>query len=61
MDTRYKIGLVGCSRGSSYGHLAYHSPRFDIIAICDSDPLMLARHQKELELPDARCFSSTPI
>jgi predicted dehydrogenase len=57
MSKQWKIGLVGCSRGSSYGHLAYHSPRFDIIALCDSDPAVLTRHQQELGLDDSQCFT----
>ena len=57
MHKQWKIGLVGCSRGSAYGHLAYRHPRFEIVALCDSDPNALARHQKDLHLPDSRCFT----
>ena len=56
MAKQWKIGLVGCGRGSAYGHLSRHDPRTDIIALCDRDPKALARHQKELELADDRCF-----
>lgn len=56
MKKQWKIGLVGCGRGSMYGHLAYQNPRFDIIALCDSDPKALARHQQDLQLADSRCF-----
>jgi len=48
--------VVGCSRGSSYGNLAYRHPDCDIAGICDSDEAMLARHQRELGLPDRQCF-----
>jgi len=57
MKKQWRIGLVGCSRGSAYGHLAYHSPQFDLIALCDSDPKALGRLQKDLSLPDDRCFA----
>ena len=58
MDKQWKIGLVGCSRGSAYGNLAHRHPRFDIVALCDRDERMLAHYQKELEFPDSRCFTS---
>ena len=58
MDKQWRFGLVGCSRGSSYGHLVYHHPQCEIAAICDSNPETLARHQREVELPDERCFLS---
>lgn len=57
MSTKWKIGLVGCSRGSAYGHLSYYHPDCDIIALCDRDPVALANHQKDLHLPDDRCFT----
>jgi predicted dehydrogenase len=56
MHNQWKIGLVGCSRGSAYGHLARRHPGSDVIALCDSDPDALARHQKDLEFSDSQCF-----
>jgi len=56
MERKWRIGLVGCSRGSSYGNLAYRHPSCDIVGICDSDERILARHQRELKLPDAQSF-----
>jgi len=58
MARRWNLGLVGCGRGSAYGHLACRDPRFEIIALCDSDPEALARHQPDLGLPDSRCWTS---
>jgi predicted dehydrogenase len=57
MSKRWKIGLVGCERGSAYGHFAHQSPLTEIIALCDRDPKALGRLQKDLSLPDDRCFS----
>ena len=56
MNRVWKIGLVGAGRGSSYGNLTYQDPRFDIVALCDSNEEALARYQKELALPDSKCF-----
>jgi predicted dehydrogenase len=53
---RWRFGLTGCSRGSAYGHLIYHHPDCEIAALCDSNPETLARHQREVEVPDDRCF-----
>jgi predicted dehydrogenase len=57
VSEQWKIGLVGCGRGSSYGHLSDHDSRCDIIALCDSGEHALARHQRELELADSQCFT----
>ncbi len=57
MSKVWKVGLVGAGRGSSYGNIAYQSARFEIVALCDSDEKALARYQKDLELPDSRCFT----
>lgn len=56
MSKVWKVGLVGTGRGSSYGSLTYQHPRFEVAALCDSDEKALARYQKELGLPDSRCF-----
>jgi len=56
MPKKWRIGLVGCYRGASYGRLAYHHPDCEIAAICDSDPRTLGIEQKSLCLPDDRCF-----
>ena len=56
MSAHWRFGFVGCGRGSAYGHLAYHHPDCEIAALCDSDPDVLARYQREVELPDDRCF-----
>jgi len=57
MSKVWKVGLVGAGRGSAYGNLTYHDPRFDIIALCDASEAALTRYQKELELPDSQCFT----
>jgi len=57
MKKQWKIGLVGCGRGSMYGQLVYRSPRCDIVALCDSDSKALAGHQQDLQLADDGCFS----
>jgi predicted dehydrogenase len=57
MSKVWKVGLVGAGRGSSYGNLTYRDPRFDIVALCDSNEDALARYQKELGFPDSQCFT----
>ena len=56
MDKVWKVGLVGARRGSSYGRLMHHDPRFEIAALCDADGERLGDYQKDVGLPDAACF-----
>jgi len=53
---RWKIGLVGVGRGSSYGNLFASDPACEVVACCDAVEAALARFQNELALPDNRCF-----
>jgi len=57
MSKVWRVGLVGLSRGSAYGNLAYRNPRFDIVALCDSSERALATYRKEFNLPDSQCFT----
>jgi len=58
VGNQWRMALVGCQRGSSYGNLAYRDPRVEVVALCDSDPQALARCQEKLLLPDSSCFAS---
>jgi len=57
MARRWKFGLVGVGRGSGYGRLLASDPRCEIAGCCDRSEEALARFQKELGLPDSRCFT----
>lgn len=57
MRKRWRVGLVGVGRGSGYGKLFADEPRCEIVSCCDASPQALARFQKELGLPDSRCFA----
>lgn len=52
----FRVGLVGVGRGSGYGHVFAQDERCEIVACCDVNPDALARFQRELQLPDNRCF-----
>jgi len=54
----FRVGLVGVGRGSGYGHVFAQDERCEIVACCDANPDALARFQKELQLPDNRCFTN---
>jgi len=56
MDAKWRVGLVGVGRGSGYGRLLTDEPRCELAAVCDSSPDALERFQRELDLPDSRCF-----
>jgi predicted dehydrogenase len=53
----WRFGLVGAGRGWGYGRLIAADPRCQIVGCCDTSPEALGRFQRELELPDSRCFS----
>jgi predicted dehydrogenase len=57
MPKRWKFGLVGVGRGSGYGRLLAADPRCELVGCCDQSPEALARFQRELGLPDARCYT----
>jgi len=57
MDRKWRVGLVGVGRGSGYGRLFADEPRCEVVAVCDSSPEALARFQRELGLPDNRCYT----
>jgi predicted dehydrogenase len=57
MVKRWRFGLVGVGRGSGYGRLLATDPRCEIVGCCDASEGALARFQRELELPEARCFT----
>jgi len=55
--SRWRIGLVGVGRGSSYGMVFAGHPHCEVVACCDIDAQALARFQRELELDDRSCFT----
>lgn len=57
MSRRWKVGLAGVGRGSSYARLFASHSHCELVACCDVSESALARFQKELGLPDARCFA----
>ncbi len=57
MDKIWKMGLVGVRRGSAYGKLLQHHPRFEIAALCDTSEQALGDFQKAVALPDSRCYT----
>ena len=51
MTPRHRIGIVG-SGGIANNHvIGYRLAGADVVAVCDIDPTMLARRQKEWEIP----------
>lgn len=56
-DRRIRFGLVGCGRiaGSHFEALKHHSERAELVAVCDTDAMALA---KAVEATGAAGFSS---
>jgi len=53
---RYRIGLAGMRRGLNFGRLFAADERCEVTACCDVSHEVLAVAQRELALPDNRCF-----
>jgi predicted dehydrogenase len=55
--SRWRFGLVGVGRGSGYGRLLSGTGECEVVACCDASHQALGKFQRELELPDSRCFT----
>ena len=54
---KFKVGIVGVSRGGSYLRDYAKSERTEITAICDLDPQKLEEFAKELNLSDSQVYT----
>lgn len=50
---KIKIAIVGCGRISKnhFGSIEKHSDDFELVAICDIDPVVLAEHSNKYKVP----------
>jgi predicted dehydrogenase len=55
---KYKVGLVGVRRGSSYLSVFANNPRTEIAAVCDLKHEPLVEIAKQYHLNDNRLFLS---
>jgi len=55
--SKYKVGIVGVSRGGSYMRHYARNERTEITALCDLDAQKLAQCGKDLNLPDSCLFT----
>lgn len=55
-DRKIKIAIVGCGRISKnhFGSVEKHCDNFELTAICDTDPVVLAEHAKKYKIPAYR-------
>lgn len=58
MSKTWKIGLVGFGRGCAYARVFASRGDCEIAACCDASQQALERFQRELALPDERCFTN---
>ena len=54
----YNVGVAGLRRGTSYTDLFNSHPRTSITAICDIDPEVLERTNRNLRLKDSQMFTN---
>ena len=55
-DSKIKIAVVGCGRISRnhFGSIEKHNDEFELVAICDIDPVVLAEHAEKYKVPAYR-------
>lgn len=55
-DRKIKIAIVGCGRISKnhFGSIEQHSNDFELAAVCDIDPAVLAEHTEKYKVPGYR-------
>lgn len=55
-EKKIKIAVVGCGRISRnhFGSIEQHSDEFELVAICDIDPLVLAERAEQYKVPAYR-------
>ncbi len=55
---KFKVGMVGVGRATSYGHIFANHPDTDVVALCDMNPEVLAQNGKDFELADNCLFEN---
>ena len=53
---KFKVGMVGVGRATSYGHIFANHPDTQVTALCDMDSDKLAQNGKDFELADSCLF-----
>lgn len=56
IDRKIRIAIVGCGRISKnhFGSIEQHADSFDLVAICDIDPVALAEYAQKYSIPAYR-------
>lgn len=54
---KFKVGLVGIGRGTSYGNVLVNNPKTEIVALCDINQESLENSGKEFNLEDKQLFT----
>lgn len=56
IDRKIRIAIVGCGRISKnhFGSIEQHADSFDLVAICDIDPVALAEYTQKYSIPAYR-------
>ncbi|MDZ7813095.1 MAG: Gfo/Idh/MocA family oxidoreductase [Ideonella sp.] len=52
-DRKIRIAVVGCGRISKnhFGAIEQHANAFELVAVCDVDPVVLKEHSQRLQVP----------
>lgn len=54
---KFRVGLVGIGRGTSYGHVLVNNPKTEVVALCDINAQSLASSGKDFGLEDRQLFT----
>jgi len=57
MSRRFKVGLLGINRGTSYGNIFANHPDTEVTALCDIDAESLAKSGEDFKLKDNQLFT----
>ncbi len=55
---KYKVGMVGVGRATSYGHIFENRPDTEVVALCDMNDEVLAQNGKDFGLDDKHLFNN---
>ena len=58
MMGKFKVGLVGIGRGTSYGHIFSNNPKTEVTALCDINEDSLEVSGKDFNLKDKQLFTN---
>lgn len=53
---KFKVGMVGVGRATSYGHIFVNHPDTEVVALCDMNPEILAKNGEDFKLDEKNLY-----